>query len=89
MVYVRGHAKDFDNWAEMGAIGWSSADVLPYYKRLENWDGAGHGGEKSYRGTNGPLNITRGTRRNPLNLAFEKAFHRISKQSAKTTKKTK
>ena len=57
----------------MGAIGWSSADVLPYYKRLENWDSAGHSGEKSYRGTNGPLNITRGTRVNPLNLAFEKA----------------
>ena len=73
MVYVRGHAKDFDNWAEMGAIGWSSADVLPYYKRLENWDSAGHSGEKSYRGTNGPLNITRGTRVNPLNVAFEKA----------------
>ncbi len=73
MVYVRGHAKDFDNWAEMGAIGWSSADVLPYYKRLENWDSAGHNEEKSYRGTNGPLNITRGTRINPLNLAFEKA----------------
>ena len=73
MVYVRGHAKDFDKWAEMGAIGWSSADVFPYYKRLENWNCAGHGEEKSYRGTNGPLNITRGTRINPLNLAFEKA----------------
>ena len=81
MVYVRGHAKDFDKWAEMGALGWSSADVLPYYKRLENWDSAGHGGEKIYRGVNGPLNITRGTRLNPLNLAFEKAGEQAGYQT--------
>ena len=81
MVYVRGHAKDFDKWAEMGALGWSSADVLPYYKRLENWDSAGHGGEKSYRGTNGPLHITRGTRVNPLNLAFEMAGQQAGYQT--------
>ena len=73
MVYVRGHAKDFDQWAEMGAVGWSFSDILPYYKRLENWNSAGHGGEKNYRGSNGPLHVTRGTRINPLNLAFEKA----------------
>ena len=35
MVYVRGHAKDFDHWEESGARGWSYADVLPYYKRME------------------------------------------------------
>ena len=81
MVYVRGHAKDFDKWAEMGALGWSSADVLPYYKRLENWDSAGHGGEKSYRGTNGPLHITRGTRVNTLNLAFEMAGQQAGYQT--------
>ena len=81
MVYVRGHAKDFDKWAEMGALGWSSADVLPYFKRLENWDSAGHGGEKSYRGINGPLNITRGTRENPLNLAFEMAGQQAGYQT--------
>jgi choline dehydrogenase len=73
MVYVRGHALDFDKWAEMGAVGWSFSDILPYYKRLENWNSAGHGGEKSFRGIGGRLNITRGTRTNPLNLAFEKA----------------
>ena len=81
MVYVRGHPKDFDKWAEMGALGWSSADVLPYYKRLENWDSAGHSGEKIYRGVNGPLNITRGTRLNPLNLAFEKAGEQAGYQT--------
>ena len=40
MVYVRGHARDFDTWAEMGADGWSYADVLPYFKRMEH----SHGG---------------------------------------------
>ncbi|TIX19867.1 GMC family oxidoreductase N-terminal domain-containing protein, partial [Mesorhizobium sp.] len=36
MVYVRGHARDFDHWAEEGAAGWGFADVLPYFKRAEN-----------------------------------------------------
>ncbi|RCO09539.1 choline dehydrogenase, partial [Bacilli bacterium] len=36
MVYVRGHAHDFDHWAESGAAGWSYADVLPYFKRMEH-----------------------------------------------------
>ena len=81
MGYVRGHAKDFDKLAVMGALGWSSADVLPYYKRLENWNSAGHGGEKIYRGVNGPLNITGGTRLNPLNLAFEKAGEQAGYQT--------
>ena len=35
MIYVRGHAHDFDTWAEMGADGWAYADVLPYFRRLE------------------------------------------------------
>ena len=37
MVYVRGHAHDFDHWAESGATGWSYADVLPYFKRMETF----------------------------------------------------
>ncbi len=66
MVYVRGHAKDFDTWAEMGADGWSYADVLPYFKRMESW----HGGRSAYRGAGGPLHVTRGPRLNPLYHAF-------------------
>jgi len=73
MVYVRGHAKDFDHWAESGAQGWSYADVLPYYKRMENWRSGGHGGNKSWRGRRGPLHISRGLRLNPLFKAFVKA----------------
>ena len=73
MVYVRGHAKDFDAWEAMGASGWSYADVLPYYKRMETWDPAGHGGDASWRGRDGPLHVTRGKRDNPLVLAFVQA----------------
>tara|TARA_R110002096_G_scaffold75732_8_gene178834 strand:- start:26367 stop:28028 length:1662 start_codon:yes stop_codon:yes gene_type:complete len=70
MVYVRGHAKDFDHWAESGADGWAYADVLPYYKRMEHWHDGGHGGDLAWRGTDGPLHVTRGPRKNPLFQAF-------------------
>jgi choline dehydrogenase len=70
MVYVRGHAKDYDTWADMGASGWSYADVLPYFKRMENWSSGGHGGDPAWRGTKGPLHVTRGKRDNPLFEAF-------------------
>ncbi|WP_425359508.1 choline dehydrogenase [Borborobacter arsenicus] len=69
MVYVRGHARDFDHWAEEGAAGWSYADVLPYFKRMEH----SHGGEEGWRGTDGPLHIKRGPRLNPLYAAFADA----------------
>jgi choline dehydrogenase len=70
MVYVRGHARDFDGWAEDGAAGWSYADVLPYFKRMENWHDGGHGGDPAWRGRSGPLHVTRGPRTNPLVHAF-------------------
>lgn len=73
MVYVRGHARDFDTWADMGASGWSYADVLPYYKRMENWHDGGHGGDPGWRGSDGPLHVSRGKRDNPLVQAFVKA----------------
>ncbi|MDZ4088403.1 MAG: choline dehydrogenase [Tabrizicola sp.] len=70
MVYVRGHARDFDTWAEMGADGWGYADVLPYFKRMEQ----SHGGSgPEFRGTDGPLHVGRGTRENPLFDAFIEA----------------
>ncbi|RYG89742.1 choline dehydrogenase [Loktanella sp. IMCC34160] len=73
MIYVRGHARDFDHWDDSGARGWSYADVLPYYQRMEHWHSGGHGGDPSWRGTNGPLHITRGPRTNPLTRAFVQA----------------
>ncbi|TIO75311.1 MAG: choline dehydrogenase [Mesorhizobium sp.] len=69
MVYVRGHARDFDHWAEQGATGWGFTDVLPYFKRMEDSDG----GEDGWRGHGGPLHVQRGTRKNPLYGAFMEA----------------
>jgi choline dehydrogenase len=69
MVYVRGHARDFDHWAEQGASGWAFADVLPYFKRMET----AHGGEDGWRGTDGPLHVRPGKQRNPLYKAFVEA----------------
>jgi choline dehydrogenase len=69
MVYVRGHARDFDTWEEMGAKGWGFRHVLPYFKRMEN----SHGGEEGWRGTDGPMHVKRGSRNNPLYQAFIEA----------------
>jgi choline dehydrogenase len=54
MVYIRGQAQDYDHWAQLGNRGWSWQDVLPVYKRLENYDG----GADELRGRSGPLRIT-------------------------------
>ena len=69
MVYVRGHARDFDHWAQLGASGWSFADVLPYFKRMEN----SADGDDQWRGKAGPLHITRPKGENPLFKAFIEA----------------
>ena len=73
MIYVRGHARDFDHWRDQGADGWGYADVLPYYQRQENWHDGGHGGDPAWRGTDGPLHVSRGRRDNPLTQAFVEA----------------
>lgn len=74
MVYVRGHAHDYDTWEAEGAAGWAYADVLPYFQRLESWHGSGpkqkQGGDPAWRGNSGPLHVTRGPRDNPLHQAF-------------------
>ena len=73
MVYVRGHACDYDHWRDQGAGGWGYADVLPYFKRMESWHSGGHGGDPAWRGTDGPLHVSRGPRDNPLTRAFVEA----------------
>ncbi|MGY6549970.1 MAG: choline dehydrogenase [Roseinatronobacter sp.] len=70
MVYVRGHARDFDHWAESGAAGWAYADVLPYFQRMEDWHGDG---ASAWRGQGGPLHVSRGRCENPLFNAFIEA----------------
>jgi choline dehydrogenase len=54
MVYIRGHARDYDGWAAAGLRGWSYAAVLPYFKRAE-----GHlEGKDAYHGEAGPLSVS-------------------------------
>lgn len=73
MIYVRGHALDYDHWRDEGCDGWGYADVLPYFKRMEDWHDGGHGGDPAWRGQGGPLHVTRGQRDNPLVQAFVEA----------------
>ncbi len=70
MVYVRGHAFDFDEWEALGASGWSYAHCLPYFRKSESWK---FGGDQ-YRGEQGPLATNNGNEmRNPLYRAFIEA----------------
>jgi choline dehydrogenase len=55
MIYIRGHARDYDQWRQMGLSGWSYADVLPYFKRSETFEGGGD----AYHGSGGPLYISK------------------------------
>jgi choline dehydrogenase len=69
MIYIRGHARDYDGWRQMGLEGWSFADVLPYFKRAEHNENGGddfHGGE-------GPLRVSNTKSGNPLFRAFVQA----------------
>ena len=69
MVYVRGNAWDYDNWAALGCDGWSYADVLPYFKRAER---NVRGGD-AWHGADGPLWVSDQTHPNPGSLAFVEA----------------
>jgi choline dehydrogenase len=67
MVYVRGHARDFDEWQQHGATNWDYAHCLPYFKKAETW---AFDGDK-YRGKQGPLGVNNGNNmQNPLYQAF-------------------
>ncbi|XP_063967919.1 choline dehydrogenase, mitochondrial-like [Lytechinus pictus] len=69
MVYIRGNAADYDRWEREGAIGWSYADCLPYFKRAQCHEK----GEDDYRGGDGPLHVSVGKSENPLFATFVKA----------------
>jgi len=68
MVYVRGHACDFDEWEASGAIGWGYRHCLPYFRKVESWAG----GADAYRGGDGPIATCNGSgmRTSPLYRAF-------------------
>ena len=73
-VYIRGHRKDYDDWAAMGNAGWSYREVLPYFLRSEDnerFEGSpfhGHGGEMA---------VTDIRRTNPMNTAFFQAMEEL------------
>lgn len=69
MIYVRGHHADYDNWAYNGAAGWSYDEVLPYFRRSEDFED----GASQYHGTGGPLPVTRNHDPNPVSVAFVEA----------------
>ena len=70
MVYVRGHACDFDEWQNQGATGWGYDNCLPYFRKSETWIG----GEDRYRGGDGPIGTCNGNgMQNPLYRAFIEA----------------
>ncbi len=70
MVYIRGHALDYDRWAKKeGAAGWSYFEVLPYFKRAETRVVGGD----AYRGSSGPLFVSTGSQPNPLFQTFIEA----------------
>src|SRR5262249_22077903 len=62
MAFTRGNPGDYDRWAQKGALGWSHADVLPYFKRCETWEG----GEDAWRGGAGPIGVESAKTRDPL-----------------------
>ncbi|MFD0638892.1 GMC family oxidoreductase [Catenulispora yoronensis] len=69
MIYVRGHRSDYDAWARQGAAGWSFDEVLPYFKRSEDFEG----GTSPHHGVGGPLPVTRNHAPNPVSTAFVEA----------------
>ncbi len=69
MAYVRCHPADFDRWKNLGLEGWSYADVLPYFKKSENWAG----GETKIRGVGGPLTTIKNIYPDPLKEAWLEA----------------
>lgn len=70
MVYDRGAASDYDGWRQLGNEGWSYDDVLPYFKKLEDFQ---PGGEEGFHGRGGPVMVTRPGITHPLAKAFRDA----------------
>jgi choline dehydrogenase len=66
LLYIRGQPEDYDHWRQLGAAGWSYADVLPYFKRAERQEN----GADDFHGADGPLAVSNLIERNPLCEAF-------------------
>ena len=66
MVFVRGNRQNYDDWAAAGCAGWSYQDVLPSFKRFEDWED----GATALRGAGGPVKVTRQQDLTPASQAF-------------------
>lgn len=66
MAYVRGHRGDYERWRRNGHVGWSYAEVLPYFKRSETYEN----GPSPYRGSHGPMAVRKGQLQDPIYDAF-------------------
>ncbi len=73
MVFVRGQSHDFDHWAQLGNRGWSYADVLPVFKKMESFEGQ----PSEFRGTEGPLKVTVNSESGPLVDAIFAASNQV------------
>ena len=71
MCYIRGQKEDYDQWVEQGAVGWGFDDVLPYFKRSENF----YLGENEYHGVGGPLQVEPLKHTSVLTDAFVHSAH--------------
>jgi choline dehydrogenase len=69
MIYIRGDAQDYDDWAAGGATGWAYKDVLPYFRKAE----ANQRMADEFHGTEGPLRVSDPAYRHPLAYAFLRA----------------
>jgi choline dehydrogenase-like flavoprotein len=69
MAFTRGDPGDYDRWAQKGALGWSYADCLPYFRRLESWEE----GESEHRGAAGPIGVQRARTQDPVYAAWLEA----------------
>ena len=67
LVHVRGQQLDYDTWAQFGNGGWSFADVLPFFKKIESFEK----GDSAYRGRSGPLRVSEVIDHNPI---YEQLF---------------
>jgi choline dehydrogenase len=73
LIYIRGHASDYDGWAYAGNAGWSYRDVLPLFKRSEDFDG----GESEYHGTGGELHVQGSYEPHPLHASVVAAAQEV------------
>ena len=70
MVFVRGNRQNYDDWAAAGCAGWSYQDVLPSFRRFEDWED----GATALRGAGGPVKVTRQRDLTPASQAFIEAL---------------